>query len=204
MMQARLSMITADPAQLGHAMTFLHDEVRPGVEGQPGSLGIALAADPELGVAVLESVWSSADALIASEDTVGLARGEIQRRAAATVSVQRYEVPVFELDAPLQPGAGLQVMQLGIKPSQVEDGIEAYGDVVVPTLADVPGFRAAQLLVDPRSGHAVSATGWRDAHALAASRGTAAALRVELTRSAEWLITAIGEYHVLYSSVRKP
>jgi Antibiotic biosynthesis monooxygenase len=204
MMQARLSMITADPAQLGHAMTVLHDEVRPGVEGQPGSLGIALAADPELGVAVLESVWSSADALIASEDTVGLARSEIQRRAAATVSVQRYEVPVFELDAPLQPGAGLRVMQLEIKPSQVEDGIEAYGDVVVPTLADVPGFRAAQLLVDPRSGHAVSATGWRDAHALAASRRAGAAIRVELTRSADWLITAMGEYHVLYSSARKP
>jgi hypothetical protein len=51
----RFNLTTAGPLELGDAIKFIEAGVRPRVESQPGNLGLALYADPELGVAVLES-----------------------------------------------------------------------------------------------------------------------------------------------------
>jgi len=203
MWHIEFNLITADPARLGKAVTFIETGFRPEVESRPGSLGITLCVNPELGVAILQSVWAARDFLLMSQDAVQPGRREAVRRAAGTISVERYRVPVFELERPLKPGAVLQVTRMDIAPQMVDDGVHAYGDTVVPWLADAVGFGGALLLADPATGHAISETMWPDPQRLAASRGVAAAARAEMAESAGWVIRAVEEYGLVFSSARK-
>jgi hypothetical protein len=69
-MQVRFNLITADPLRLGDSLKFIEAEVRPVVESLHGSLGISLYANPELGVAIVESFCASRAALVQSEEMV--------------------------------------------------------------------------------------------------------------------------------------
>jgi len=196
-------MITADPQKLGDSIKFIETEVRPQVDSQPGSLGTALYTNPGPGLAILESLWASEDAMAASEHHLGPTRRAAVERAAGTVSVERYQVPVFELEAPVHGGAGLRLTRMDFEPAAVEDAVEAYGDTAVPWLADTDGFCSTLLLVDDQTGHAISETLWRNSEALAATRSVAAAVRVETVTATGCVIRAVEEYGLVSTSARK-
>jgi hypothetical protein len=161
-----------------------------------------LYTNPELGVAILESFWASREALLLSEQKVSPHRHDAVRRAMGTVCVERYRVPVFEREAPLDTGAALRLTRMDIEPSRVEDTVEAYGATAVPWLAETEGFCGALLLTDRSTGHAISETIWLNQHALAASRSAAAAIRVDTVRSTGCVIRAVEEYGLVFSSAR--
>ena len=204
MLHVRLNLITADPLLLGDSIKFIESEVRPEVESQPGNLGMSLLVNPELGVAILESFWASHDVLRASERIVAPGRAEAVRRATGTVTVERYRVPVFEREAPLRSGEGVRLTRLDVTPSPVEDTVAAFGDTAVPRLAETDGFCGALFFVDRTSGRSISETFWRDPQALAASRSTAAAIRVDTVAAANCVIRAVEEYRLVFNSARKP
>jgi heme-degrading monooxygenase HmoA len=199
----RFNLITADPQKLGDSIKFIEAEVRPQVDSQPGSLGTALYTNPEPGLAILESFWASDDAMRASEHHLGPTRRTAMERVAGTVSVERYQVPVFELEAPVRGGAGLRLTRMDFEPAAVEDAVEAYGDTAVPWLADTEGFCSTLLLVDDRTGHAISETLWRNSEALAATRSVAAAVRAETVAATGCVIRAVEEYGLVSTSARK-
>ena len=95
MLQARFNLITRDRLQWGDVITFVEDQVRPAVESLHGSLGMFLAANRARGAAMLQWFWASWAALMQSGDLVAPARDAVARRAAGTVSFERYRVPVF-------------------------------------------------------------------------------------------------------------
>jgi hypothetical protein len=203
MLHVRFNFIAADPARLAESIKFIESEVRPQVESQPGSLGMALYTDPEPGLAILESFWASDNAMAASEHAVMPNRRETIKRVGGTVSIERYEVPLFEMGAPVHPGAGLRLTRMDVEPAQVEDAVEGYGDTAVPWLAESEGFCSALLLMDPRTGHAISETVWRDKEALVDSRSLAASVRVDTVAATGWVIRAVEEYDLVSTSARK-
>jgi hypothetical protein len=203
MLHVRHNLITADPALLSDSVKFMENEVRPAVEGQPGNLGLSLQVNPELGLAILESFWVSGDALRVSEHAVAPNRAAAVRRAAGTVTVERYAVPVFELEAPPRSGEGVRVTRMDVAPSAVEDTIEVIGDTAVPRLADTEGFCSALFFIDRTAGHSIFETSWRDPQALAGSRSTAAAVRVDTVLATNGVIRALEEYQMMFSSARK-
>ena len=204
MLHIRFNLITADPLQFGDAIKFIEAEARPRAESQPGNLGLALYANPELGVAVLESFWVSGDAMRVSEHVVSASRREAVRRASGTVSVERYQLPIFEREAPLSEGAGLRLTRMDVEPSGVDDADQVYADTAVPWLADTEGFCGALLLVDRTRGHLISESIWRSHEALAGSRSVAAAVRVDAVDSMGCVIRAVEEYGLVFSSAWKP
>jgi hypothetical protein len=199
----RINMITADPEKLGDSIKFIEAEVRPQVDSQPGSLGTALYTNPGPGLAILESLWASDEAMVASEHHLGPTRRAAVERAAGTVCVERYQVPVFELESPVRGGAGLRLTRMDFEPAAVEDAVEAYGDTAVPWLADTEGFCSTLLLVDDRTGHAISETLWRNQETLAATRSVAAAVRVETVAATGCVIRGVEEYGLVSTSARK-
>ena len=119
-----------------------------------------------------------------------------------TVCVERYRVPVFEREAPLDTGAGLRLTRMDVEPSRVEDAVESYGAMAVPRLAETVGFCGALLLIDRNTGHSLSETIWESHKALAASRSAAAAVRVETVKATGGLIRAVEEYDLVFSTAR--
>jgi hypothetical protein len=101
---------------------------------------------------------------------VSPSRHEAVRRAAGTVSVERYRLPVFELKAPLDIGAGLRLTRMDVEPFPVDDAVEAHAHTAVRWLAGTEGFCSTLLLVDRNTGHSIGETIWLP-QALAASRG---------------------------------
>jgi quinol monooxygenase YgiN len=203
-LHVRFNLIIADPLLLSESSKYIEGEVRPLVESQPGNLGLSLMASLEDGVAILESFWASKDAMRASEKVVAPARNEVIRRAKGTISVERYQVPVFEREARLRGGEGVRLTRMDAEPSAVEDVIEVFGDTAVPLLAETAGFHSALLLTDPPSGHLISETVWHDPQTLAASRDAAAVARVETVSATNCMIRAVEEYIQVFSSARKP
>ncbi len=206
MLQTRFNLITADPLRLADAVKFVEGEVRPAVERLRGSLGMSLFTNPELGVAIAESFWASREALVQSEERISPDCSDaVRRTTTGTVSVESYQVPVFEWewDEPLGAGAGVRLTRMDIEPSRVEDAVETYGDTVVPWLAETEGFLGALLLVDPGAGRSISQTIWRNHQTLAASRTAAAAVRVDMAASTGCVLRAVDEYGLVFSTARK-
>lgn len=204
MLHVRFNLLTSDPARLGESVSFIESEVRDRVHSRPGNLGLSLYTNPVLGTAVVESFWVSGDALRASELTVSSGRRQAARIGGGTVAVERFQLPVFERDAPLEPGAGLRLTRMDIASLHIEDAVEAYGDIVVPWVAETPGLCGTLLLVDPGTGRAIGESVWRDQQALAASRGTAAAARAEFAVAADCAVRAVEEYGLVFDSSWKP
>ena len=204
MLHLRLNLIAAGPPVLDECIRYIEGELRPALERQPGSLGLSLLVSPVLGVAVLESFWASAQALRASKQAAASLRAELARRARASVTDEQYRILVFERDAPLRGGEAVRLTRIKARPSAVEEVTEAFGDSVVPRLAETPGFRAALLFADPDSGHLISQTVWRGPQARAASPSTAAVIQADVLSASDCVIRAVEDYSLVFSSARKP
>jgi hypothetical protein len=206
MLQARFHLITADPLRLADVLKFIETEVRPETENRRGSLGMSLYANPETGVAVLESFWATHDMLVLNENRGWPDFGDALRHAAGTVRTERYRFPVFEWDwaGPLDPRARLRLTRIEIEPSKTDDLVEAYGDTVVPALAETEAFAGSLLLTGDGTGQLISEAIWGNPQALAAGRSAEEAAGIELAESTGCVIGAVEEYGLVFSSARKP
>jgi len=137
MWHTEFNLITAYPARLGKAVMFIEAEFRPEAESRPGSLGMTLCTSPEPGVAILQSAWRTGDFLLMSKDALEPGREEAVRRAAGTISAERYRLPGVDLElapaGPSGPGKSAIVLALlrftdsGLGPwlDQLGDGLDA-------------------------------------------------------------------------------
>jgi hypothetical protein len=201
-MHVRVNLVTADPVRLDDTVRYLEDEVRKQVESAPGNLGTALHLNPELSVAVVESLWVSGNALRESERIAEPLRAEAARRAGGTASEEHFGVANLVQVARPRAGAGVRLTRLDTDPTSIGEAIAAYEDTAVPWLTEVDGFCAAHLYVDTRSGQSISETIWRDADALAASRSAAAAIRADAVAATGSVVRALAEYRLVFTTLR--
>jgi quinol monooxygenase YgiN len=200
MEHARVSLVTADPAQVDELVRYVTGDVRKVIEDHPGSRGMALLVIPELAVVVFETFWVTGDAMRDSEKTEEPLREETVRRGRATVSVERHEVASSVRSARLREGAGVRLTRVDIEPSRVDAAIADYEDTALPWLIEAEGFCSALLLVHRRSGRAMVETVWRDGAAMAASRSAAAAARADAIAATGGVIRALEEFRLEFNS----
>jgi len=206
-LHTRLNWITADTPALDGCVTYVEREIRSALEARPGSLGISVLEDRERGVAVFGSIWATSDEMGGSENTEAPMRAELAKRAGAPVSVEDYQVPIFELieqQALTRRGHAVRLTRMQVRPSQVDDVIEVVGDIVVPSLIETPGFCDALLFADPASGRLISETMWRDPGARAAAPSIASIVRAEVPDEASGEIRAVEDYSLVFSSMQEP
>jgi quinol monooxygenase YgiN len=200
MEHARVSLLTADPAQVGDLVHYVANDARKVMEDHPGSRGMALLTIPELAVVVVETFWVTGDAMRDSEKAEESLRREVVRRGRATLSVERHEVPSSVRAARPRQGAGVRLTRVDIAPSRVDAAIADFEDTALPWLTESDGFCSALLLVHRRSGRAMVETVWRDAEAMAASRSTAAAARADAIAATGGVVRALEEFRLEFNS----
>jgi hypothetical protein len=199
----RLSFITADPRRIGDTVRYLEDEGRGEVESRPGSLGMSLEVNAELGAAVATSHWVSADAMKESEHTVAPLMEKAAGRGGGTSSVERYELSSFMQAARPRAGSGVRFTRSDLETSDVDDAIANYEDSAIPWLLSTDGFCRVVTLVNRRTRQAVNETVWLDEDALAGSRSAEAAIRLEAVAATTAEIRALEEYQLAFSSARR-
>jgi hypothetical protein len=200
MEHVRVSVITTDPHRLADAVKYIDEVFRPLVEAEPGSRGLAVATNDELGVAVTESFWVSHDAMRDSERAVAPVRDKAVLRGDGTVSAEQFEVSSTLRVKPAHANAGVRLTRYDFDPRDIDDGITAYEDVAWPWMAEAPGLCRAFLFVHRRSGRAIGESVWRDTDALAASRSKEAAVRVDVVAATDAQVRALEEFRLASTS----
>jgi quinol monooxygenase YgiN/predicted ester cyclase len=202
-MHVRMNMLAGDPGLIGDATRYLETTVRPTVESQHGSRGLAVLANTELGTCVVVSYWDSADAMAASEQAVQVPRKEITELVKGTVTVEHYEVPVFMRRSRPVSGAGVRMVRLDADPARVDQAIEEFRNSAISELMKVPGLCSAQLMADRRAGRCIVVLAFENAEALAASRSHGAQMRARIAAAAHVTVRSVEEYSLAFTTVRE-
>lgn len=201
-MHARVNMLSGDPDLLTDATRYLEETVRPHVESQHGSRGLACLVNAELGTCVIASYWDTLDAMTASEQAVQVSRKEMTERVRGSVTVERYEVPVFARRGRPESGAGVRFTRVECPPENIDAFIEEFRSDGIPALMDMPGMASAHLLTDRTTGRCIVVTSWQDMAALAANRAATARLRARVSENLHLQVRSVEEYGLLFTSVR--
>jgi hypothetical protein len=200
---AQVSYLTADPANLGKVVAWA-ERGREEHADAVGSLGLIMADDPELGTAVLVWFWVSGDAMRENEERLAPWRGRALSQGAATLTVERYRIGSHAvLHRPFE-GAGVRTLRIETDPDRADAVAQAHEDVELPWLLDADGFCTSVLLLDPRTGHGVDQTVWRDTDALVASRSRAAIARADAVAAAEMSLRSLEEHQLLFTTATLP
>src|SRR5216684_4080563 len=187
-MHVRMNMLAGDPARLGEATRYLEGTVRPDVEAQHGSRGLACLANADLGVCVVASYWDTLDAMTASEQAVQVSRKEVTELLGGTVTVEHYEVPAFVRRSRPQGGAGVRLSRVDCAPASIDAVIEEFRNTGVPALTAMAGLCSAHMMTDRATGRCIVITAWDDMDALAAVT--------------HLQVRSVEEYQLVFSSVR--
>jgi heme-degrading monooxygenase HmoA/limonene-1,2-epoxide hydrolase len=201
-MYARINVVAGDPAMLTEATRYLEGTVRPHVEAQRGSRGLACLVNAELGTCVVASYWDSEDAMTASEQAVQVSRKEMTELVHGSVAVEHYEVPVFVRRSRPAGGAGVRLGRIECPPGHIDAFIEEFRNTAVPQLMAMRGLASAHLLTDRATGRCVVITAWEDVTALAASRAATARQRADAAAAMHLQVRTVEEYTLAFSSVR--
>jgi len=201
-MHARVNMMAGDPALLTDATRYLEGTVRPHVESQHGSRGLACLVNAELGTCVVASYWDSLDAMTASEHAVQVSRKEMTERLRGSVTVEHYEVPVFARRSRPERGAGIRLARIECPPGNIDAFIQEFRGSGIPALMDMPGMASAHLLADRATGRCIVVTGWEDMAALAANRAATARARADVSENLRLQLRSVEEYTLVFTSIR--
>jgi hypothetical protein len=89
-----------------------------------------------------------------------------------------------------------RVVHFSGTPDDLERGIAAYREQVLPYVREVTGFRGQTLLVDAEGGRAMSITFWESEGALDEHEEAAERFRALLAETWRTPVTGIGSYEV--------
>jgi hypothetical protein len=197
---ARLTLHTADPVRLGEVISHHEHDVRMDLIHQPGSRGMSVLVNSDLGVALISAYWAT-EKQMRSNDASFVRPVHDAAFFGATVSIEHYQVARFVHAAPARPGAAVSLTRLDTDATSPDDVLAAYGGIDLGPLADSDGFCTAVLFVDRQSGWAVIETIWRDIQALVAARGVAAARRLEAVSAGTVTVRGLEQYRLDFHSV---
>jgi quinol monooxygenase YgiN len=199
-MYARFTLHTADPTRLGEVVSHYENEVSAVSSHEPGSRGMSVLVNDELGMALVESFWATEDAMHSNDATFGNPAHDAAF-FGATVSIEHYEIARFVHVAPAHVGAAVSLTRLDAVPGNLADALAAYDDLAIESLVASDGFCSVVLFVDRDSGSARVESTWRDVAALVAARGTAAARRLEAFSTGKAVVRGIEQYRLDFHSV---
>ena len=197
-MYARFTLHTADPARLGEVIGHYENDVSTAFTHEPGSRGMSVLVNDDLGVALVQAYWTTEDAMRSNDATFA---DPIHDAAffGATVSIERYEIARFIHIASAHPGAAVSLTR--IDATSLDDVVAAYDYFAVGSLAGSDGFCTAVLFVDRQSGRAAVETTWRYDEALVAARSASAARRLDAVKAGTAVVRGIEQYRLDFRSV---
>ncbi|MDQ0380915.1 ester cyclase [Amycolatopsis thermophila] len=202
-MHARMNTLIGDPARNDEVTKYIENTVRPHVEAQAGSRGLALLTNDELGITVIGSYWDSAESMTLSEHAVETSRKEAAELAQGMVTVDHFEVPVFVRRSRPGPGAGIRMTTIECPPPEVGRAIQAFRETALPGILKMEGLCSIQLLADREAGRCQVIAAYETSEQLVASRAMVARMRADTLARVHAQVRSVGEYRLVFTTVRE-
>lgn len=180
-MYVRITTIRGEADKVDAAVDYAENTARPAVEATAGNKGFATLTDRAAGVLIGVSLWDSAEAMAASQQSLSDARDAAAAAASGTASIENYEVAVAERRSVPETGAVVRMLRTEISPDQIDDGIALYRSEVLPVIESATGLHSATLLLDRDTGKGISVSAWDNEASISKMRGSLDETRARVT-----------------------
>ena len=203
-MYARSTTIDGHPDALEGGIAHVRGVLLPAALDVDGCVGLSLLADPASGTCVLTTAWRSRAAMRAGAERLRPEHDRLADLVGGWPEDEEWEIAVVHRDRPAPPGACVRAVRVQVDPAEVEQGIDLYRMVLLPQIAEFPGFCSLSLLVDRRSGHAVSSVTFDSREAMRRTRQLAAVVRQGATREPSGEILDVDEFDLALAHLHVP
>jgi hypothetical protein len=201
---ARSTTIDGRPDALEAGIAHVRDVLLPAALDVDRFVGLSLLADRASGCCVLTSAWRSPEAMRAGAERLRPAHDRFAALVGGRAEDEEWEIALVHRDHRAPPGACVRAVRVQVDPGQVEHGVDLYRMVLLPQIAEFPGFCSVSLLVDRRSGHAVSSVTFDSREAMRGTRRLAAVVRARGTREPSGEILDVDEFELVLAHLRVP
>ena len=121
-----------------------------------------------------------------------------------SAQVDEWEIAVLHRDHQSQQGACVRATWIEVDPAQMDRAIEVVRMSSLPAIEALEGFCSASLMVDRRSGRAVSSVTYDSHEAMQRNRDQAATVRTAGAQEAGANILDVGEFELAVAHLRVP
>jgi heme-degrading monooxygenase HmoA len=201
---ARSTTIDGHPDALEGGIAHAREELLPAALDVDGCVGLSLLADRACGSCVLTTAWRSREALRAGAERLRPAHDRLAALLGGRPEDEEWEIALVHRDHRSPPGACVRAVRVQVDPEQVEHGVDLYRMVLLPQIAEFPGFCSVSLLIDRHSGHAVSSVTFDSREAMRRTRRLAAVVRDRATREPSGEILDVDEFELALAHLHVP
>ncbi|MGW5387096.1 antibiotic biosynthesis monooxygenase [Nocardia sp. NPDC003963] len=203
-MFARSTTIQAQPAAIDTGIAHIRDVVLPALHEIPGCIGISLLVDRDTGHCIATSAWESAETMHDSAERVGPIRERALAEFGGGAQIEEWEIAGLHRAHHAREGACVRATWVKTDPSRLDTAVEIYKAGTLPAMEDLPGFCSASLMINRRSGRAVSCTSYDSAETMRAGREQSASLRVDAARRTGVEALDVREFELALAHLRVP
>jgi len=203
-MYARATTIQAQPSSIDDGIAHVRDKVMPALMGVEGCVGLSLLIDRASGRCIATSAWESAEAMHASAEQVRPTRDRAAELFGGSAQVDEWEIAVLHRDHQSQQGACVRATWIEVDPAQMDGAIDVFRMSSLPAIEALEGFCSASLMVDRRSGRAVSSVTYDSHEAMQRNREQARTVRAAGAQDAGANVLDVAEFELAVAHLRVP
>ncbi|MGW0178968.1 antibiotic biosynthesis monooxygenase [Nocardia sp. NPDC003345] len=203
-MFARSTTIQAQPAAIDAGISHMRDIVLPALRVLPGCVGLSLLVDRDNGHCIATSAWESEDAMHESTERIAPIRDRALTTFGGSAQVEEWEIAGLHRAHHAGEGACVRATWVKTDPGRLDMAVEIYKAATLPAMEDLDGFCSASLMINRRSGRAVSCTSYDSAESMRAGREQSAALRVDAARRTGVEALDVREFELALAHLRVP
>lgn len=203
-MYARSTTFMAMPESIDAGIAQVRDEVMPMIQQMEGCIGLSMLVDRESGRCIATSAWQSEDAMRATDEQLQPMRERIGEMIGGSPQVEEWEIAVLHRDHRSADGACVRATWVRVDPANMDRAIDVYKLASLPRAEELDGFCSASLLVDRRSGRAVSSVTYDSLEAMEGNREAAASMRSASTKDAGAEVLDTCEFELALAHLRVP
>jgi heme-degrading monooxygenase HmoA len=203
-MYARSTTIRAHPQSIDPGLAYVRDEVLLHVQQMEGFVGLSMLADRDTGRCIVTTAWETEEAMRASAEAVRDSRARAAEIMGGDVEVREWEIAVLHRKQETRDGARTRVIWGHTEPGQMDRMLDTFRTSMLPRVEDLPGFCAANMMVDRPSGRTALAVAYESREAMERANEQAARLRQEAGELMGLQIDEIAEFDLLLAHLRVP
>ena len=203
-MYARSTTFMARPESIDAGMAEVRDNVMPMMMRMDGCVGLSMLVDRSSGRCIVTSAWRSEEAMRASDEELRPVREQVGAMLEGRPETEEWEIAVLHRDHRSTDGACVRVTWMRVDPMELDRAIDVYRLASLPRAEELAGFCSASLLVDRRTGRAVSSVTYDSVRAMESNREAAAAMRSAGSKEAGAELLDAGEFELSLAHLRVP
>jgi len=205
LMFTRATRVQNPPESVEKGIAFFKDKVVPMAKATPGNAGVILLVDRKTGAGIGITVWTTAQALSASEQMGMSSRTQsAAATAGAIVNVERAEQVIQDRAQPPMVGSFVRLNTVAGDPKKVDNAITFVEKQVLPAVRALKGYRALIMNVDRMTGRTTVSTVWTTRADLDASEAKVSSLRRDAADAAGATDVKVEIFETAFSEVPQP